>query len=77
MINGVANLLLFQAIGETTARAFAIPISGSFIAMLLLFFYLLGRENDVTRIAAFAKQCLGHLALFFVTAAIGIVLHGQ
>lgn len=77
MSNGVAKFLLFQAIGETTALALAIPISGSFIAMLLLFFYLLGRENDGAKIAAFARQCLGHLALFVVPAPTSLVLHGQ
>jgi putative effector of murein hydrolase LrgA (UPF0299 family) len=45
--------------------------------MLLLFFYLLGRENDGAKIAAFAEQCLGHLALFVVPAATSIVLHGR
>lgn len=75
MIDGFAKLLVFQALGEGLAFSLSIPIPGPVIGMLLLFLYLLAREGEADKLASFSTQFLGHLALLFVPAAVGILLH--
>jgi holin-like protein len=77
VFNNFTKFFLLQAVGEAMAVGFDIPVPGAVIAMLLLFFYLLGRESDLAKMVASSNQFLGHLALFFLPAATAIVHHAQ
>jgi holin-like protein len=75
MIDSFAKLLVFQALGEGLAFLLAIPIPGPVIGMVLLLIYLLIRAGEVEKLTSFSTQFLSHLALLFVPAAAGIILH--
>lgn len=77
MINTFATLLVFQTLGEGLAFAFALPIPGPVIGMLLLFFYLMLRKAAVAQLAPTAYEFLKHLSLLFVPAGVGIMVHAD
>lgn len=77
MINTLATLLIFQIIGETAAHALALPIPGPVIGMVLLFMFLLLRNDAAPRLAPTAQGLLRHLSILFVPAGVGVMLHGQ
>jgi holin-like protein len=78
VFNNFTKFFVLQTVGEAMALGLSIPVPGAIIAMLLLFFYLLGRENGVVKMAASSNQFLCHLlALFFLPAATAIVSHAQ
>lgn len=77
MIDGLIKVLLFQAFGEGIAFYFSLPVPGPVIGMLLLFLYLMARKNEAEKMASFSAPFLRHLALLFVPAAVGIMLHAQ
>jgi putative effector of murein hydrolase LrgA (UPF0299 family) len=64
MTDRLTKFLLSQALGEIMVWALSVPIPGSVIAILLLACYLLGREAEVEKIAAFSNQFFGHFAMF-------------
>lgn len=51
------------------AAALSMPLPGALIAKLLLFFYQLGRESEVSKLAATFSQFFGHLALLALPGA--------
>jgi putative effector of murein hydrolase LrgA (UPF0299 family) len=69
MADKLSKFLLFQALGEIMVWALAVPIPGSVITILLLAFYLLGREAEVGKIAAFSNQFFGHFAVFLFVSS--------
>lgn len=75
MIDSVIKLLLFQAIGEAFVGVLSIPIPGPVVGMLFLFLYLLVRGREDENLAAFSGVFLRHLALLFIPAAVGIMMH--
>lgn len=77
MINTLATLLVFQTIGEGLAYALALPVPGPVIGMVLLFCYLLMKDDASTRLAPVSLGLLQHLGLLFVPAGVGIMIHGQ
>ena len=75
MLYGLTVLLVFQLIGESLAYAFALPIPGPVIGMLLLFAVLQWRgANEQLRLTA--TTLLSHLSLLFVPAGVGIITYG-
>lgn len=77
MINTLTTLLVFQTLGEGLAYAFAIPVPGPVIGMVLLFCYLMARRGAAEKLAPAAQEFLKHLSLLFVPAGVGIMVYAQ
>lgn len=77
MLNTLATLLVFQTIGEGLSYALALPIPGPVIGMVLLFLYLVVKPDSLQTLAPTALELVKHLALLFVPAGVGIMVHGQ
>ncbi len=75
MIGGLAVLLLFQLAGEAISSAFALPVPGPVIGMLLLFLALLARGQAPKTVDAASEGLLKHLSLFFIPAGSGIIAY--
>lgn len=71
------KLLAFQAIGEWLVYALSLPIPGPVIGALLLFIFLILKDGAAAKMAPASSQLLGNLTLFFVPAAVGIMVHLQ
>ena len=73
-LRGLAILLLLQAAGEGLSRAFAMPLPGPVVGLVLLLAALQWpwlREP----VAATAEFLLAHLSLLFVPVGVGVVTH--
>jgi holin-like protein len=77
MINTFATLLIFQTLGEGIAYAFALPVPGPVIGMVLLFCYLLAKRGAAEELAPTTMEFLKHLSLLFVPAGVGIMVYAQ
>jgi holin-like protein len=77
MINTFATLLVFQALGESVSYALSLPIPGPVIGMLLLFCYLLLKNDAAQKLAPTSLELLKHLSLLFVPAGVGVMVHAQ
>lgn len=77
MINTFVTLLLFQTIGEGIAHGLSLPIPGPVIGMLLLFCYLMIKQDALEKLAPTAQGLLRHLSILFVPAGVGVIVHGQ
>ena len=77
MINTLATLLVFQTIGEGLAYAFALPVPGPVIGMVLLFGYLLIKKDAAQQLAPVSLELLKHLSLLFIPAGVGIMVYAQ
>lgn len=77
MVPTFTKLLVFQAIGEAISRILSLPIPGPVIGMVCLFIYLMVKEGEATKLVPAASSLLSYLPLFFVPAAVGILVHVQ
>lgn len=75
MIGTIALLLAFQLGGEVLVRLLELPVPGPVAGMLLLFTALAVRGSVPDEVATVANGLLGHLALLFVPAGVGIIAH--
>ncbi|RZI42525.1 CidA/LrgA family protein [Herbaspirillum sp. HC18] len=75
MIASFAKLLVFQFLGESLVLVLSLPVPGPVAGMLLMFAYLLLKNNEAEKLAPACSLLLAQLALFFVPAAVGIMLH--
>lgn len=75
MLSALTQLLIFQLIGETLARAFNLSVPGPVIGMLLLFFTLWRRGGPGKELQETGQNLLQHLSLLFVPAGTGIMIH--
>lgn len=75
MILALLSLLTCQLAGETLSRAFALPLPGPVLGMLLMLLALqfIPALADVMR--PVAQGILSHMSLLFVPAGVGIVGH--
>lgn len=75
MLNGLTLLLTYQLLGELLARLLGLPLPGPVVGLVLLFASLvaLGRVPEGLRSAA--NGLLRYLALLFVPAGVGIMVH--
>jgi len=78
---GVTTLLLFQLLGEITARLFALSIPGPVIGLfyLLVFLLILAQFKRPTpeNLEQSSLVLLNHLSLLFVPAGVGVMVHFQ
>jgi holin-like protein len=73
-LRGLALLLLLQVAGEALAKAFALPIPGPVVGMVLLLAAL--RWAPLREpIQAVAEFLLAHLSLLFVPVGVGVITH--
>jgi holin-like protein len=77
MIGAFAVLLGFQLSGEMLVRLLNLPVPGPVLGMTLLLLALLARGAAPTALATTARGLLACLALLFVPAGVGIIVHGE
>lgn len=81
MIQGLAALLLFQSLGEVIAQLSGASIPGPVIGLLLLTAALVVRQRGAHPAWAPLEQAadglLAHLSIFFVPAAVGVMLYWE
>ncbi|MEQ8320186.1 MAG: CidA/LrgA family protein [Rhodospirillales bacterium] len=75
IIRYLALILVCQLIGETVKIAADIPVPGPVIGMVILFCGLLIRRELPTGLSDTAGGLLKYLALLFVPAGVGVMLH--
>ncbi len=74
LLKGLTLLLLCQTAGELVSRAFALPLPGPVLGLLLM--VLLLRWPAVQQpVEAAATPLLAHLSLLFVPVGVGVVAH--
>lgn len=71
----IALLLICQLIGETVQVATGLPVPGPVIGMVILFVGLLLRRGLPDGLSETAGGLLKYLALLFVPAGVGVILH--
>jgi putative effector of murein hydrolase LrgA (UPF0299 family) len=74
-LNGITLLLIYQLVGEVSARLLQLPIPGPVLGMLLLFISLLVRDSLAETIEPATNALLSHLSLLFVPAGVGVMVH--
>ncbi|HSV70886.1 MAG TPA: CidA/LrgA family protein [Methylibium sp.] len=81
MIQGLATLLLFQSLGEVIAQLSGAPVPGPVIGLVLLLAFLVVRQRrglaDWAPLAQAADGLLAHLSIFFIPAAVGVMLYWE
>lgn len=75
LIRYLALILACQLIGETIAVAANIPVPGPVIGMVILFSGLLIKRGLPEGLERAGGGLLRHLALLFVPAGVGVMLH--
>ena len=77
MIRGLALLLVFQSLGEVIVKATGSIVPGPVIGMVLLFAFLALRRKTPESLSQAADGLLGHLAIFYIPAAVGVMLYAR
>jgi holin-like protein len=75
MLEAVATLLVFQAVGEVLSYGLRLPVPGPVLGMALLLGLLLIRPSTIERLRPTSLELLKHLSLLFVPAGVGVMLH--
>lgn len=75
MLFGILVLLICQLLGELIVTATALPVPGPVMGMLLLLLILIGRGVAPASLRTWADGLLKHLALLYVPAGVGLMLH--
>jgi len=81
VIQGLALLLLFQSLGEALAQLTQTPVPGPVIGLVLLLAVLVVQQRrgrpEWAPLGAAADGLLAHLSVFFVPAAVGVMLYWE
>lgn len=75
LVQGLLLVLLFQLLGELSVVSLGLPLPGPVLGMLLLLLVLLNRKQVPAPLRNVADALLANLALLFVPAGVGLVLH--
>jgi holin-like protein len=75
LVRSLAILLGFQFGGEIISRWLAVPIPGSVLGMGLMLAALGAGVVRLSWIEEGAELLLAHLALFFIPAGVGVMVH--
>lgn len=75
MVRGFAILLVCQLLGEVIGRFSQLPIPGNVLGMVLLLIALRLGLVRLDWVADAAELLLGHMALFFVPAGVGVMTY--
>lgn len=75
MIQGLLQLLLFQALGELFSHFVLPTIPGPVVGLVLLLVFLHVRGHVPDAMDAVGQGILQHLGLLFIPASVGVVLY--
>lgn len=75
MVPALLVLLLCQLAGEVLVAALGLPFPGPVVGMMLLFAGLLARGGVPDALRGVCDGLLRHLALLFVPAGVGLMVH--
>ncbi len=75
MINAILLILLCQLAGEVTVQWLGLPFPGPVLGMLLLFTGLTVRGGVPAPLKQVSDTLLRYLALLFVPAGVGLMVH--
>ncbi len=75
MVRGFAILLGLQFLGELLSTAFALPIPGNVIGMVLLLAALNFKLIRPAWVEEAVELLLSNLALFFIPAGVGVMVY--
>lgn len=75
MIPALAIILVFQLVGEITARGLDLPLPGPVLGMVLLVAAFLTSPRLAEFVRPTAQGLLAHLSLLFIPAGVGVVGH--
>lgn len=75
LLNGICIILVCQLTGEFVVQLLDAPVPGPVVGFLLLFAGLLIRGEVPSSVRTVADTLLGYLALLFVPAGVGLVVH--
>ncbi len=75
MLTFLTVLLVCQLAGEVIVLATGVPIPGPVFGMVILFLGLAVKGAVAPGVAATASGLLDHLALLFVPAGVGVMVH--
>ncbi|MCC5811134.1 MAG: CidA/LrgA family protein [Ectothiorhodospiraceae bacterium] len=75
MINAILFILLCQLVGEVTVQLLELPFPGPVLGMLLLFTGLMIHGGVPAPVKQVSDTLLRHLALLFVPAGVGLMVH--
>ncbi|WP_110665061.1 CidA/LrgA family protein [Salinicola halophilus] len=75
LIVGMSILLGCQFLGEVIGRAFALPIPGPVLGMVILLLGLLVRGSVPAGLRSMGEGLLKYLTLLFVPAGVGLIEH--
>lgn len=77
MLRGLTLLLVFQSLGEVVVRASSTVVPGPVVGMVLLFIFLVWRTDTPVSLGQAADGLLSHLAIFYIPAAVGVMLYAK
>jgi len=77
MLLGLLVLLLCQLLGEWIVLALGLPVPGPVLGMVLLLVALIVKRRVPELIRSPAEGLLRHLALLFVPAGVGLMVHAE
>jgi len=75
LIQGLLAVLLFQLLGELIVVTFLLPVPGPVLGMVMLLVALLSLRRVPVAVRSVSEGLLSNLALLFVPAGVGLVLH--
>lgn len=75
MLTGISILLVCQLTGEVLVRLFALPVPGPVVGMVLLLIGLLVHGSMPRGLRISSEGLLRHLALLYVPAGVGLMVH--
>ncbi|MFW2600131.1 CidA/LrgA family protein [Aliarcobacter butzleri] len=73
MLKGIIVLLVFQFLGECTAKFFTLLVPGPVIGMVLLLVFLIIKKGSFHSLDNAVALHLRYLPLLFIPAAMGII----
>ncbi|WP_198360678.1 CidA/LrgA family protein [Thalassotalea crassostreae] len=76
-IIGFIWLLAYQLLGEIMVIIFELSVSGPVIGLILLLLTLIVRGKEGEPLKSAADNLLSHLAMLFVPAGVGLMVHYQ
>jgi holin-like protein len=81
VIQGLATLLLFQSLGEALAQLSSAPVPGPVLGLVALLAFMVWRQKrglaEWAPLAQAADGLLAHLSIFFIPAAVGVMLYWE
>lgn len=75
MLSGLIVILLCQLLGEVIVQLLAMPVPGPVIGMVLLVSFLAIRGEVDSGVKVVSDTLLRYLALLFVPAGVGLMVH--